>query len=426
MPDSATAPASKELAHWVRNALAHLYDVAYLQTHPLGEWIDAPAKVDTVTRAQRLRKALLSCIDELRPQEGNRPTAVAARAYVILTYRYIDDIAMEEIAGKLGLSRRQIYREHERAIDAVAALLAERHPRMAQVRAPVESPELVPARAIDLANAEVGRLKEMAHIEALSLGAVLNNTLEMLAPLQAQAGIHIEIVRHATSDFVFADRLFLRQALINLITLALDIGQTSIRCELNHAPNASHVTFSLQVQDVAGLPDLANADESVGVGLAVSNALVEAQKGAMSIEASAERGEWSAIIELPAANRFETVLVIDDNADLVDLFRRYLAAYAVNVVPVIDSQHVLRTCVEVQPSLITLDVMMPSMDGWDVLQQLKRAPQTRGIPIIVCSVLNEAKLALSMGASGYLTKPVNPSDFLAMLRPWLKALQPPA
>jgi CheY-like chemotaxis protein len=107
---------------------------------------------------------------------------------------------------------------------------------------------------------------------------------------------------------------------------------------------------------------------------------------------------------------------------MVELFRRFLGGHRVSVVGVSDSEHALKLSAELRPHLITLDVMMPNLDGWDVLQQLKRRPDTSQIPVIVCSVLNEARLALAMGASGYLTKPVNQIEFLAMAQRWLGPL----
>ena len=67
---------------------------------------------------------------------------------------------------------------------------------------------------------------------------------------------------------------------------------------------------------------------------------------------------------------------------------------------------------------------MPGLDGWEMLQQLKASPATREIPVVVCSVLKEARLAQSMGAAGYLTKPVSQREFLEMVQRWLGPLRP--
>jgi CheY-like chemotaxis protein len=67
------------------------------------------------------------------------------------------------------------------------------------------------------------------------------------------------------------------------------------------------------------------------------------------------------------------------------------------------------------PDLILLDVMMPTMDGWQVLRSLKQNPTTEHTPIIICSVLKEPELAISLGARAYLKKPVDRLELLATL-----------
>ncbi len=70
------------------------------------------------------------------------------------------------------------------------------------------------------------------------------------------------------------------------------------------------------------------------------------------------------------------------------------------------------------------DVMMPNLDGWEVLQQLKAGPATTNIPVIICSVLPARELAQGMGASGYVSKPIRQEDLLQALQRWLGPLPP--
>jgi CheY-like chemotaxis protein len=149
--------------------------------------------------------------------------------------------------------------------------------------------------------------------------------------------------------------------------------------------------------------------------------LIEAQGGQLAFTSNPTA--WQAALHLPAAQQ-ATLLVIDDNADLVALFRRYLAGHQVSVIGITESEQALQLAAELQPALILLDVMMPGLDGWEVLQHLQSTPETGHIPVVVCSVMKEHKLAHSMGARGCLTKPVSQSDFLEMTRRWLGELQP--
>ena len=78
------------------------------------------------------------------------------------------------------------------------------------------------------------------------------------------------------------------------------------------------------------------------------------------------------------------------------------------------------------PAVIISDVMMPEEDGWEFLASLKQDEQTRDIPFIVCSVLNEPQLAIMMGATAYLPKPVSQQALLNALSPWLQDAPTPA
>ena len=73
---------------------------------------------------------------------------------------------------------------------------------------------------------------------------------------------------------------------------------------------------------------------------------------------------------------------------------------------------------ELRPAAILLDIMMPEEDGWEILVDLKQRPETRDVPVLLCSVVNEPTLGQSLGAAGYLTKPVSQEALLAALAQW--------
>jgi CheY-like chemotaxis protein len=124
-------------------------------------------------------------------------------------------------------------------------------------------------------------------------------------------------------------------------------------------------------------------------------------------------------VHVPTASR--TVLVIDDNQDVLELFRGYLGTQGYRVATAQTAQDALDKARRLQPYAITLDLMMPGQDGWSVLQSLLAHPDTCDIPIIVCSVLKQQELALMLGASGYLEKPITERELLAALETLEKA-----
>ena len=241
---------------------------------------------------------------------------------------------------------------------------------------------------------------------------MLDGVLALLSPMAEQAGVQVNVQRTSTAPTVQADRVQVRQALISVLAYALEIASTSVQINITNLINRVQVEVATTCAE--------NTSDSNCVELAIAKALIEVQGGQAVFTSNPMA--WQAALQWPATQP-ATILVIDDNADLVALFRRYLGGHQVNVIGVSESEAALQLAAEAQPSFIMLDVMMPGLDGWDVLQQLKSNDETSPIPIVVCSVLKENKLALSMGASGYLTKPVSQTDFLEMARRWL-VLQP--
>jgi CheY-like chemotaxis protein len=109
------------------------------------------------------------------------------------------------------------------------------------------------------------------------------------------------------------------------------------------------------------------------------------------------------------------VLIIDDNHGLVELIERYLTGQPCRVVAAHSGPEGLRIAEEATPAAIILDIMMPQVDGWQVLEELRRRPRTARTPIIICSVFNNPALALSLGATRCLLKPVRRDDMLRAL-----------
>jgi CheY-like chemotaxis protein len=121
-------------------------------------------------------------------------------------------------------------------------------------------------------------------------------------------------------------------------------------------------------------------------------------------------------VALQMAVRFSTVLVIDDNEGLAELLERYLAGCLVRVVAALDGREGLRLAQNLAPAAIILDVMMPEMHGWEVLQRLQNDPRTCDIPVMVCSVITLPELAQALGSARFLAKPIRQDDILGALR----------
>lgn len=410
----------------VRSALLHLYDNAFLQNHPLTATWAGAMPGDRLTHVQDLRRALLDSIERLRPQSVAHGDA--ARAYAVLTYRCVDGLTIEEIEQKLGLSRRQTYREFTKGVEAVAAQLqdslsargwgvASSGPALPATVAPV----LVSRR--ELTEAELARLTQAVHHEVIALADVVSGVCHLLEARLQRRHMAVTMVSLQAAPPVLADRTLLRQALLNLLSYALDILPEGSGLTLTAAALPGAVTLYAQQQTpTPGASDTRTAPHvREGVALTVAHTLLAAQSGRLLLDASSSR--WVAEIVLPAAQT-PTLLVIDDNRGLIELFQRYLAGHRVVVMGAESGSAALALLQQLTPQAIVLDVMMPYQDGWEVLQMLRGLPALAETPILVCSVLRERDLALSLGASDTLVKPVSQPALLDALRRWLGTLHP--
>jgi signal transduction histidine kinase/CheY-like chemotaxis protein len=111
----------------------------------------------------------------------------------------------------------------------------------------------------------------------------------------------------------------------------------------------------------------------------------------------------------------KTILVIDDNPEVIDIIRKYLGN-DYSVVGLLSGEGAVEKAKELCPLAITLDIMMPKKDGWQVLQELKNTPETQDIPVIILSIVDDMKLGFSLGAAEYLIKPVDKAILLHKLK----------
>jgi CheY-like chemotaxis protein len=120
------------------------------------------------------------------------------------------------------------------------------------------------------------------------------------------------------------------------------------------------------------------------------------------------------ILELPVAYQSK-ILVVDDHEPAIRIIQRYLSQTSIQAVGVSDPAQSLAQARALSPKAVLLDVMMPGIDGWEILQKLKSDPETRHIPVIICSVWEQPDLAFSLGANAFLKKPISQAALLEEL-----------
>ena len=395
----------------VRDALDYLYQEPLLQQHPLAELLVPEASV--AGRGAGLRRALVDAIQQLRPPHTIALVSPVWRRYRSLCLRYLEGKTFKQIAEGEAISVRQAVRDHQEALKSLLDVLWAAHCRgrePAPVRGDLAPVTAAPDQPDDTTGLE-GELLRFSSGEAggnrepARLDEVLADALAVLQPLLRALGTSIECSVPATQSRVGMDRSMLRQALLNVLSYAVErsLGGTVV---ISAAEGELLITASGWRETFGEAPD-------ERARLAISRRLVEVEGG--GLEARSDEGGGAGVrLVFPVAPA-ATVLVVDDNPDLARLFRRYLVGTNYQIVQATTGQRALELVGDLHLIAITLDLMMPSQDGWELLQNLRGNPATRCPPIVVCSVLPEQALALALGASHFLAKPVTREALLAVL-----------
>jgi CheY-like chemotaxis protein len=207
----------------------------------------------------------------------------------------------------------------------------------------------------------------------------------------------------------------LRQALISLLGFVFTSAQAQ-RVNLRAYQEADQIQLVLQAQQrgqpAQEMPDEAHPpDNRLEICANLMSAL-----GGKAVFTLGEAG-WQAVLDWKMTEE-RTLLVVDDNRELIDLYRRYLAGTGWLVLPAYSSSEARLLLKEKKPAAILLDIMMPGEDGWEFLEFLKSDPETEAIPALICSVVNEPTLAASLGAAGSLAKPVSQQALIQALSLW--------
>ncbi|MHB0875862.1 MAG: response regulator [Anaerolineae bacterium] len=380
----------------VRHALTHLYEPAELMKHPLREFL-ASRLAEAGSQAHPLRVYLLEAIDLLEPPGQASLTEKQRRPYSVLVDRYIGGLSLEEIGGKMHLSIRQVRREHEEGVQALAAYLW----TLGRGVAPQESGTV---EADDALESEVGALGV-----ALEEGLLVRLVESARAPawaLASGAGAALWLDTQAAGSPCLYDSVLGKQALLSCLSALCAQHPQAIKV----GPGGTPAAPSIEARVSPSLP--AAAAGALAEALAMCTDLMKAQGGNVTMLVGGD-GCCDGVRLWFRRQKGARVLLVDDNEQMLRLYGRYLAMGNHRMVAARSAPEA-RACLESGvPDIIVLDVMMRDVDGWELLQQLRSQPALNAVPIVVCSVLHEPQLASYLGAQATLKKPVTAEELLA-------------
>jgi signal transduction histidine kinase/DNA-binding response OmpR family regulator len=293
---------------------------------------------------------------------------------------------------------------------------------------------------LDLARIEAGKL-DLKPI-AFDLPGLLTQTAATMGPLAHRKSISLDTVIDVGRPVV-GDPARIRQIVFNLLSNAIKFtgagGSVSLRAVADRdevriivADTGSGIApadlgrifkaFEQTARSGGGSPT-----EGTGLGLALSRQLAEAHGG--RIEVTSEVGVGSEFtVHLPtsmpdlaaptlraASSERPSVLVIEDDPAAAELLRVYLDGAGYAVVESATGSQGLAWAEQLRPDAIVLDILLPDIDGWEILQRLKRNAATLSIPVLVVSVVDDRPLGLALGAVDYFVKPIGRESLLAAL-----------
>ncbi|NDJ52344.1 MAG: ammonium transporter [Chloroflexi bacterium] len=306
---------------------------------------------------------------------------------------------------------------------------------------------------LDISKIEAGRME--LYLERFNIGHLLQELASTVYPLMIRNNNTLDLQVPKDLGRINADMAKVRQAILNLLSNAAKFtenGTVTLSAKRSTQDGQDWITIIVKDNGIGMTPsqlervfdEFMQADGSTsskyggtGLGLSISRRFCRMMGG--DIDATSERGVGSTFsvrlpVEVPhTADTFQapelpdsvveairegagTVLVIDDDADARELIITNLTLEGFEVLVAPTGKDGLRMAKDYQPDAITLDVMMPGMDGWAVLSALKEDPATADIPVIMLTMVGERNLGFTLGASEYLTKPVDSRRLISVLR----------
>ena len=306
---------------------------------------------------------------------------------------------------------------------------------------------------LDLSKIEAGRMEVFA--EQFDIATLVKDVCTLIEPLASKNNNEVIIQCPDDIGTMQSDFTKVKQTLVNLMSNATKFtqeGKVTLRAE--RILTAATPELRIAVTDTGiGMDEeqmaklfqaFSQADNSTtrrfggtGLGLAISRSFARALGGDLTVTSALGVGSTFTLqlplvydpterLPQPSANlepqhppketRQKTVLVVDDDETACNIIGTHLAREGYQLLYAMSGEAAVAMAKQHRPDAITLDIMMPHVDGWSVLVALKKEPALADIPVVIISITDETSLGFSLGAKAMLTKPVDRDELLDVLR----------
>ena len=322
---------------------------------------------------------------------------------------------------------------------------------------------------LDLSRIEAGKMT--LFVETFEVADLVREAASTVQPLIQKGANRLELEIGDGLGTMHSDITKVRQCLFNLLSNASKFtanGTIGLHVRRDRRSGGDMLSFSVSDTGIGITPDqlarlfqpFSQADASTtrkyggtGLGLALTRRFCEMLGGEVAVTSEPDKGSTftlrlpanapeapAPVADVPvpapapesavpvsaatsprtppppaAAHGRNTILVVDDELSAREIIKRHLTRDGFDVVTASGGEEALELAQQLRPSAITLDVMMPGMDGWAVLTALKKDPVLRDIPVLMCTMLDDRHMGLSLGAADFLDKPVDRKRLTEML-----------
>lgn len=305
---------------------------------------------------------------------------------------------------------------------------------------------------LDLSKIEAGKMD--IYEETFDIASTIQDVANTIYPLVDKSGNTLVVNCPSDIGTMHTDLTKLRQSLFNLLSNANKFtheGKVELNVSTSVEGDKPFIHFEVKDTGIGMTEEqlsrlfqaFTQADASTtrkyggtGLGLAITRHFCRMMGGDITVTSEYGKGTTFAFylprtrsVQEAQVEKLSTsshdyaeldtnaplVLAIDDDPNFLELLKRYLYKEGYQVVTATDGKEGVRLAKELKPNIITLDVVMPQVDGWAVLTELMSDPETTGIPVVVISMTDDRSLGYTLGASDFLAKPIDRSQLQSVI-----------